>query len=518
MKSIRIRNLRSLVDTGTIELKPITVLLGENSAGKSTFLRTFPLLKQSVETPTTGPILWYGNLVDFGSFPDAINRQRRDGTITFEFVFPVSRRNNPRLGIRDDRFIDNGNDDIDTHVSIEIEHASKQELTRAKKIELEFLGHRVRIEFGKDNKIGRFLVNDTEIFDSPIEYDIFQQNLLPQIRIIPEYSKRVSSTSRNTPNSQLLLNEVKKIAHKNTGEPRIQMIIRHLRIGTSEEMLSIIQNLPKSVETASWNANTSYWEVNNQQFCRLRDIVIADGFWELYEAVAYTLLNTSRSINYIAPLRASAERYYRLQGLAVNEVDAQGQNLAVFIRNLSDRDSRRYEEWMNSSFGFVPTVGVDGGHISLRLRMSDSDQTFNLADMGFGFSQVLPVLTQLWMNQDGRTIRPFARRGSASIFAIEQPELHLHPRMQATLADVFAATVTTSRRENLTLIIETHSETIVNRLGHLIAADKLNADDVNIVLFEKEPSSLVTKVRTTSFDKEGYLIDWPYGFFQPDMP
>ncbi|WP_412034465.1 AAA family ATPase [Vibrio sp. Vb1980] len=68
MKSIRIEGLRSLVDTGFVELKPINVLVGTNSSGKSSFLRVFPLLRQSIERRTRGPILWNGTYTDFESF------------------------------------------------------------------------------------------------------------------------------------------------------------------------------------------------------------------------------------------------------------------------------------------------------------------------------------------------------------------------------------------------------------------------------------------------------------------
>ncbi|HFG2220775.1 TPA: AAA family ATPase, partial [Vibrio cholerae] len=65
MDSIRIRNLRSFTDSVCnekyVEIKPITVFVGKNSCGKSTLLRTFPLLRQSIESNTTGPILWYGD-------------------------------------------------------------------------------------------------------------------------------------------------------------------------------------------------------------------------------------------------------------------------------------------------------------------------------------------------------------------------------------------------------------------------------------------------------------------------
>ncbi|MFI9653097.1 AAA family ATPase, partial [Guyparkeria halopsychrophila] len=60
MKSVRIQNLRALHDTDDIDLRPLTICVGKNSSGKSSFARFFPLLRQSVEQRTTGPILWYG--------------------------------------------------------------------------------------------------------------------------------------------------------------------------------------------------------------------------------------------------------------------------------------------------------------------------------------------------------------------------------------------------------------------------------------------------------------------------
>jgi AAA15 family ATPase/GTPase len=67
---LRIKNFRSLADTKDIDIKPITILIGKNSSGKSSFLRTFPMLKQSTEERTKSPILLYGNYVDFGSYKD----------------------------------------------------------------------------------------------------------------------------------------------------------------------------------------------------------------------------------------------------------------------------------------------------------------------------------------------------------------------------------------------------------------------------------------------------------------
>lgn len=90
LNSIRIQNLRSLTDTTTIQLKPLTVLVGKNSVGKSTFARTFPLLRQTCEAQKKSPILWYGKFVDFGDFNTAINKKNTEDGITFTFNFSVS--------------------------------------------------------------------------------------------------------------------------------------------------------------------------------------------------------------------------------------------------------------------------------------------------------------------------------------------------------------------------------------------------------------------------------------------
>ena len=90
MRAIRIRNLRSFTNSPQdpyIELKPVIVFVGKNSCGKSTLLRTLPLLRQSSGALTNGPILWYGPLTDFGMFSNAINKHSKTDIIYFDFEF-----------------------------------------------------------------------------------------------------------------------------------------------------------------------------------------------------------------------------------------------------------------------------------------------------------------------------------------------------------------------------------------------------------------------------------------------
>ncbi len=101
--------------------------------------------------------------------------------------------------------------------------------------------------------------------------------------------------------------------------------------------------------------------------------------------------------------------------------------------------------------------------------------------------------------------------------AIEQPELHLHPAHQARLARMIVGALKASREagREVPIMIETHSEALVNGLGDFIEARELSPDDVQIVIFEQDEATRQTKLRIASYDEDGALRNWPFGFFAP---
>ncbi len=72
-----------------------------------------------------------------------------------------------------------------------------------------------------------------------------------------------------------------------------------------------------------------------------------------------------------------------------------------------------------------------------------------------------------------------------------------------------------AQRGNVRFIIETHSKTMIDRIGKLISNNNLCEDDVEIVLFNKDDDNN-TNVSISGYDEEGFLKDWPLGFFEPD--
>lgn len=142
---------------------------------------------------------------------------------------------------------------------------------------------------------------------------------------------------------------------------------------------------------------------------------------------------------------------------------------------------------------------IDNGKlgIGLRLNLLNGGHEVDLTSVGVGVSQVLPVLVSCLMAKKG------------TILLIEQPELHLHPKLQMDLADFLIACCKFGKQ----IIVTTHSEHVVNRIRRRIAeGDDGELEDLVGILFV-EQSNGVTQYRSPSINKFGGLgSDWPDGF------
>jgi hypothetical protein len=523
---VKITNLRALSDTGEIKITPLTVLLGKNSVGKSTFARSFSLMKQSLFINRSEPVLWYSpDLVDFGSFEDSVTKERDE--IEFEYSFEQSMEDFESFSNYNflwSRLSLNNGIYEDVNKEITVRFSIKK--NKIDHINIRFLDFNYQIKYDTRYKVESFIINNipTSLGDLFSRSDFRLGEIIPQIHLkknSEELSNNFSFGGRSL--GLVSLKEIERLFDKikdgRTNRNTIQNILNKLILG---DYTSFEKNFEKTIEG---------WKTIYQKYLGLKIDERQNFTSKLYSLIGEVYYNSVvdlindylsdyfSEVQYIAPIRATAERYYRIQGMLLNEITSQGENVPMILYNLKPSEKKDWKEWTRKNFdGIEFDVRQDSSNLSLIL--SKSGQVINLADTGFGYSQILPILLYLWRKTKikrtryRRTFR--GARSNQSLLIIEQPELHLHPALQANLIDSFARIV---KNENLdvSILIETHSDAIVNRLGeHIISKrSNINSNDVNLVFFEEDKENNgLAKLKQIKFDERGRISGWPVGFFE----
>jgi hypothetical protein len=120
----------------------------------------------------------------------------------------------------------------------------------------------------------------------------------------------------------------------------------------------------------------------------------------------------------------------------------------------------------------------------------------NIADVGFGVSQVLPVIVALQVAEPGQMVY------------VEQPEIHLHPRAQVAMAEVLAQ----AAERGVRVVVETHSSLLLLAVQTLVAEGKLDPAKVKLHWFNRDESTGFTKISTADLTKKASFGDWPEDF------
>src|SRR5271166_4956512 len=135
--------------------------------------------------------------------------------------------------------------------------------------------------------------------------------------------------------------------------------------------------------------------------------------------------------------------------------------------------------------------------VRLRDTRREKEVLVGLSDVGFGISQILPLVVQ-------------SLAGTNQIITIEQPEVHIHPRLQADLGDLLIEATREPRRNQF--IIETHSEHLALRLQRRVREKKLAPSDISVLFVSRGPDGAT--VQPMRLDDEGdFIDDFPGGFF-----
>ena len=218
-----------------------------------------------------------------------------------------------------------------------------------------------------------------------------------------------------------------------------------------------------------------------------------------------------RLLTHIGPNRSEPQRLYMVSGGFKDSSGVRGEN-AVHILHRNEEVRNRVNEYFKEfeipySLGVedLKTAGV-AVQISLNDTRTEPPTSVTIADVGFGISCILPIIVEGVASPQG------------SIICVEQPELHLHPRLQAKLADLM---IRTALEDGKQWIVETHSELLSRRLQTRIAERMevkrkvFSSSDVSLLYVDPDPrgsGSKITEMKLNQFG-EREQKGWPDGFF-----
>lgn len=425
---LRIKNFKCLQDTGDLEIRPLTFLVGPNSSGKSSLLQMLLMLRQTVDsTDINNPLLANNGWIKMGAYPEFIYKHeyKRNLEVNLEFTeYPLR-----RIG-------------------------KKGKYGKPKKISL-------NSAFCYNRKTTQIKLKEREIRldNSTCERIIRDQNS-------KKYSVDLSFLEKGKP---------KKWHRDNVTPIKFYDFSFSLKRG---EKLENLQRIIPSLEI----------------FFRLGNIIEKE----------------FRNLIYLGPLREFPKRVYVTSGQTPQDVGIRGEravDVLWFSHRSSGKKMRNVEEesrnWLRK-FGFANDIRLDrlGKENYFRVIIIDPTTGIetNLADIGFGASQTIPIIIESFYASPN------------SVILIEQPEIHLHPKAQSILGDLF---ISSTNKAHRTFIVETHSEHILARVRRGIAENKIQKEKVVIYYFKPTPDG--THVFEVTLNKQGQYESFPDGFFEEDI-
>ena len=228
-----------------------------------------------------------------------------------------------------------------------------------------------------------------------------------------------------------------------------------------------------------------------------------------------SLVRGLRDLTYITAERIAPQEIYALEDPhLVSTVGPRGEHAVSFLQwgrdeavppDLALPDTaptrlRQVEERMRRLFpGFTLDLqqAPRANAVTLGLRTSDSTGFHSPVHTGFGLTQSLPIVVAALSADKG------------DIILIENPELHLHPAGQALMGQFIADVVCAG----IQVILETHSDHVLNGVRRAVKEERLDADHVAIHFFRPRSELGKTQVLSPTLDDSGNIDDWPEGFF-----
>ncbi|MEZ2604610.1 AAA family ATPase [Kluyvera intermedia] len=518
----------------SFDIKPLTILLGANSCGKSSLINSLLMFSQTMETAhiSESALRLNGNKVGMGESLNVIREKNPKNILTFSFEFSdtaLTRREifNAKREFMEFIFLctrllgqyfrqNKQNEEItklsneiesnymyrESYNSIQLKHISSNfcdllEKFRALPIDdnknLKF-HHEKLITFFKDasiEKVQNSLIHlaslgAKKMSPTRVEYQFIYNKKEDKLRILEcTFFNILGEKFINIGFSKgkfILKSDVIKRSALSKSRDEISSMINFDSLYLVEEDINI-NFIDKYTQTADPFASL---------FCKLLTPIIK----KIVSEFSYT------KINHVSPLRAFPQRYYLLdKSIQHSHLNAlEGTELAEILKK--NPDIKKKINLLLAKFNLAVDV-VKVNDIIHKINITQDSIDLELTDVGFGISQALPILVQAYLSP------------KKSITIIEQPEIHLHPKMQAWLTD---ALINIALKEDKRFVIETHSDALIRRIRLRIVDEKsaLQPSDVLFCNLERNSSDSSTSLKTIPITEDGD-ITWPADFLDVEI-
>lgn len=490
-------------DEAKIPIKPITIFLGANSVGKSSIIQLLLLLQQTSKEDYKSyksALKLYGGYVNLGASINLFRKQdkTKDLNISFTikdkdfktflkteifnyFIETFSRipkyipiKAFLELRNREINSLKDFEDYLDSLIKVVSKEKTATEFVKEIQWFLSSSSSIKIIDLTNDNKSGLLkLYTSLEKISNEIKDDIFQFNF------------KIGFNKNKLINKDFKLINSKKVIISFNDEKGFSSDYFLFEDGENSELKKIVDLNNTIFNLFSRKADLSSTTASIVSLIIQQAMRLAKNEF------------SENSINYVSPLRAHPKRYYMLDKAKINiTLDTLDGDAVADVLKENHSLKTKVNDWLTN---FNLSVNVEEfKEVVHHLKVNQNNLNLDITDVGFGISQVLPVIIQGFLS------------GNDSTTIIEQPEIHLHPKMQADLADLFIDIVINSK--NKKLIIETHSEYLLKRLRRRISENKISANDVSICLFNPQTSEKSGSINVLEIEEKGFF-EWPEDFY-----
>ena len=496
LSELRLRNFKAFGDKEQkAPMSKITLIYGPNSGGKSSIIQALLMLKQSLagewsRDSSRRELMSRGEYVDLGSFFSLLHKHNINRKLGIGVTF---------------------NNSYSTKFSVNLTSVTIEDSSSLSEVGYQILdGNKVILDakleydtnFWDTSQLSIAGMNGSpEIFPRTLSFS--GKNFLPRLKILGiETTQRILHRRGTELEQELILaqelerewDRAQKMAQE------LESVIMELeRVAAEkkrerEKIIKVFQErhkqelvlVKKQVETLRQKTKSvPIAELN------LQDIPPS------YE-------NLLHSITYMGPLRNYPERFYTVSDRGRDSAGVRGEftpHILYHNANIRQEVNRWFELFGIPYHLDIEKFGEEqrtGKYFSIILEDNRTKTLVTLADVGFGINQLLPIVIEGIVSEKN------------AIICVEQPEIHLHPRLQANIADLMIET--SKGKDEKQWIVETHSELLIRRIQRRIRERTLNHNDISVLYVN--PGDNGSKIEVLALDEDGDFTDeWPHGFF-----